>query len=240
MKRSVAMTLRRAALLRAAGACLATLSIAACSAADSTAPGGAAIRVINASDTPLSVSVDGSTRLASLTPATVSGAIAASEGARHLELRTATGAVAASVDVPVASGLALVEVHRTSSAALSASVVPDTGAVPAPGMSKLRVVHLAASMPQVDIWRVQPDYADPVRLMFPFPLGASSSYVQSTAGRWTVIVTTPVSTWDAASAGDVMAHAVAQLAVDVPADRANTVAFMDDGAGGVKLVPIPD
>lgn len=241
MQRQTFSPSRHATLLRTAAACLATLALAACSAGDSTSPGGAALRVINASNAALSVAVDGSTRLASLTPAAISTPINIAPGARRLELRTASGDVAASLDVQAGTGVALVEVHRSSASSdLSASVVPDTGAIPAAGKSKLRVLHLATSMPDVDIWRIQPDYADPVRFMFPFPLGASSSYIQSTAGHWTVIVTTPVSTWDPATANDVMAHAITQLAIDVPADHAYTVAFMDDGSGGVKLVPITD
>ncbi len=57
------------------------------------------------------------------------------------------------------------------------------------GKSKLRVVHLAGTAPQVDIWRTQPDYQTPIRVMFPFPYGAESSYLQSDPGTWTVFVT---------------------------------------------------
>ena len=88
------------------------------------------------------------------------------------------------------SGTAFVTAQRNGSGAVVAGVVGDTGAVPAAGMTKLSVINLAASAPALDVWRTQPDYTTPIRIMFPFPYGAQSEFVQSTAGAGEVIVTT--------------------------------------------------
>jgi hypothetical protein len=202
---------------------------------------GSALRVINAGGTPLSVVVDGTTMLASLAPASLSASIPVAPGARHVELRSSAGAALATLQLSAAaSQTTLIELHSTSAQSVSASVIADTGATPAAGMSKLRVVHIASSAPAVDIWRVQPDYPSAVRLMFPFPLGAASSFVQSTPGNWSVIATPAIESWPAGSSNDPAAHAIAQLSLSITADQARTVVFMDDGAGGVKLVTVPD
>lgn len=201
---------------------------------------GATLRVINAGDSPLSVDVDGTTRLSALAPASVSGAIDIAPGARRVALHPAAGGMATVELSATAARTSLVELHPVGASGLSASAVADTGAVPAAGMSKLRVLHLAAGEPAVDIWRVQPDYPSAVRLMFPFPLGAASSYVQSTPGSWTVLVTTTLDRWATGSSTDPAAHAIAQLSLAIAADQARTVVFLDDGTGGVKLVAVPE
>lgn len=202
---------------------------------------GSALRVINAGDTPLSVVVDGTTMLASLAPASVSAPIPVAPGARHVELNSPGGGALAALQLSAAaSHTALIELHSTGAAGVSASVLADTGATPAAGMSKLRVVHIASSAPAVDIWRTQPDYPSAVRLMFPFPLGATSPYVQSTPGNWSVLVTPAIESWPAGSSSDPAAHAMAQLSLSIAADQARTVVFMDDGTGGVMLMAVPN
>lgn len=83
------------------------------------------------------------------------------------------------VDRPAAAG----------APALQAVVAADTGAVVPAGATKLRVIHAATGAPPVDVWRVQPDFATPTRVMTPFAEQAVSAYIQSTPGTWRVWVT---------------------------------------------------
>jgi hypothetical protein len=92
-------------------------------------------------------------------------------------------------DVSFASGDTLTITAIDSSGNLGTGVLTDTGVIATTGHSKLRVVHYAAGAPPVDIWRTQPDFATPTKVMFPFPYLAVSSYIESTPGNWTVFVT---------------------------------------------------
>jgi len=92
-------------------------------------------------------------------------------------------------DINFSVGDTLTIVAIDTSGTLDTGVLTDTGVVASSGHSKLRVAHFAANAPAVDIWRTQPDFATPTRVMFPFPYGAVSAYLESTPGDWTVFVT---------------------------------------------------
>jgi hypothetical protein len=92
-------------------------------------------------------------------------------------------------DINFAVGDTLTIVAIDTSGTLGTGVLTDTGVVASSGHSKLRVAHYASNAPAVDIWRTQPDFATPTKVMFPFPYGAVSSYIESTPGDWTVFVT---------------------------------------------------
>jgi hypothetical protein len=92
-------------------------------------------------------------------------------------------------DISFGAGDTLTITVIDSSGTLGTGVTTDTGMVASTGHSKLRVAHYAAGAPAVDIWRTQPDFATPTRVMFPFPYLAVSSYIESTPGDWTVFVT---------------------------------------------------
>jgi hypothetical protein len=75
------------------------------------------------------------------------------------------------------------------SAAISARLLEDTGAVVPAGKSKVRVVNLAPGS-DIDIWRTQPDFQQATRFSFPFPFNPEPGpYFQSDAGAWTVWIT---------------------------------------------------
>ena len=100
------------------------------------------------------------------------------------------GRDSADVDVTIAPGVVTSAVVRTSvEGTLFAFELSDTGSAPVTGRSKVTVVHLAQLAPSLDVWRIQPDFADSIRVMFPFPLGAQSNYIESTPGGWTVFAT---------------------------------------------------
>jgi hypothetical protein len=114
-------------------------------------------------------------------------------------------------------------------------VVADTGALVPEGRTKLRVVHAAAGAPEVDVWRTQPDFATPTRIMTPFAWKATSSYLQSTPGTWTVTVTPR----DASATAP--ANPLAQASVALASgERATVVLVPGATAGSVALVQVPE
>lgn len=153
--------------------------------------GSAALRIINAGSGPVDVLLDGSITLRSVSPAAVSQRLAVNEGRHTIRLEpTNSGMTGASMEVDLTGGRTLTAVAMPSlDGGVRATVLADTGAAPVAGKSKLRVVHLATNAPPLDIWRTQPDYMTPIRVMFPFPAGASSSYLVSTPGAWEVWAT---------------------------------------------------
>ena len=110
-----------------------------------------------------------------------------------------------------------------SSSVINAVVLADTGAVPAAGKTKLRVVHFATNAPEIDVWRTQPDYQTLIRVMFPFAYGATSPYLQSDPGDWEVLVTPKDQTTQLHTTG----------AINIPANQARTVVLIDAPGGGV-------
>jgi hypothetical protein len=100
-------------------------------------------------------------------------------------------------------------------------------------MTKLSVINLAASAPALDVWRTQPDYSTPIRIMFPFPYGAQSEFVQSTPGTWEVIVTT--ASPPAPGEPDPRTSALATYSLTINANVAQTLVILDKPGGGVAV-----
>ncbi|HVT38624.1 MAG TPA: DUF4397 domain-containing protein [Gemmatimonadaceae bacterium] len=218
---------------------------AACASEGAVGPIGkgnaAGLSVINGAPGAVRVVVDGTTRIGLLEPASVSAAIDLPEGAHSVELQaigsgTFSGTSTAQVTIRPA-GVAFVAAQASALGALVANVVSDTGAVPAPGMSKLRVIHLASGAPRLDVWRTQPDYQTPIRTMFPFPYTAQSSFLQSTPGAWEVIVTP--ATQPTPGEADPRTLALARLVLTIGANTARTVVILDKVGGGVTLSALP-
>jgi hypothetical protein len=234
------LTLRRVALIAAAAT-----TVAACSGETPSGPTAAGsdsrISVINGAQGAVRVVVDGTTRISSLSAASVSESIDVTTGSHSVELQAiAGGALSGSSALQVTANpaaMAFLTAQSNASGALVAGVVSDTGAIPAAGMSKLSVINLAANAPALDVWRTQPDYATPVRIMFPFPYGAQSAFVQSTPGAWNVIVT--IATPQTPGEADPRTSALAQLALTINANIAQTVVILDNPAGGVTLSMLP-
>ena len=208
------------------------LALAACSDDEIIDPGvggtGSALRVINASQSPMTVLVDGRVVAQGLTVASVSNALAIAPGAHEVRLQTAGGATAA-LTVQASAGQTVTTVGAPSGAGLAAAVLQDTGSVVPAGKSKLRVAHLAAGAPQIDVWRTQPDFQTPIRVMFPFAYQATSPYLQSDPGAWEVWVTPVGSTTRLATTGS----------ITVPSGERRTVVVLDS-AGVLRLRVLPE
>jgi hypothetical protein len=228
-------------LAGAFGLALLTGAMAACGSDSPVGPlggsTGAKLSVINGAPGAVRVVVDGVTRIPSLSAASVSTALDVGIGSHAVELQaiasgTLSGVSSTSITAN-AGDTAFVTAHAGASGAVVAGVVSDSGSVPAPGMSKLRVINLAASAPALDVWRTQPDFATPIRMMFPFPYAAQSSFIQSTAGTWEVIVTN--ASTPTPGEPDPRTNALATLTLTINADVAQTVVILDKVGGGVTL-----
>jgi hypothetical protein len=220
---------------------LAAVTIVAACASDSPAgPGsgsGAGLRVINGTPGAVRVVVDGATRIDSLSAASVSTAIAVGAGSHTVQLQALAGGTlsgtSATQITTTSSATAFITAQRNGSDGVVAGIVSDTGAVPAAGMTKLSVINLAASAPALDVWRTQPDDTTPIRIMFPFPYGAQSEFVQSTPGAWEVIVTT--ASPPTPGEPDPRTSALATYSLTIGANVAQTLVILDKPGGGVVV-----
>jgi len=148
----------------------------------------AALRVINGAAAPVSVTVDGQVAVASLAAGGLSERLGVDVGTHTVQLRLAGGGAASQqVTFNAREGRSYIVSASADQSGLAADV--DTGATPIPNRSKLRIIHAAANAPALDVWRTQPDFQTPIRVMFPFPFGAKSSFMESDPGEWEVWVT---------------------------------------------------
>ena len=232
----------RHALARTLLPALAAGALAACGdgpSAGQQATADAVLRVINGDVAPVAVVVDGSTVVASLAPGTISAALAVPSGARRVELRGAAGAVS-SVDVAATPTDTPTVAAQQLAGRTRALVLQDTGRIVPPNASKLRVVHLAAGSPSLDIWRTQPDWQTPITIQFPHPYGVASPYVQSGPGAWEVRVSRGSGLPDGRPVAGGWERALASLRVTIPAGQRRTVAVLDAPGGGVRLQVVED
>ena len=218
---------------------VATLALAAgVAAACDDAPAGtqeafAPLRVVNGSATDVTVLVDGTPQLATLAAGSISPPIPVTFTSHRVELRPAGSSTNGGSSVLAAtspSSTTYIAALGTTAGAVSAVALADTGAVPAPGTSKLQAVHLAAKAPPLWVWRIQPDFPTAVRFMFPHPYGMSTSYIQAAPGTWQVIVTP--------EGGDPSRDVLGSASILVDANHAKRVAVLDAGGGKVKIVPL--
>lgn len=193
----------------------------------------ASIRVVNAGLGSITVSVDGATSLVTLATGELN-TIAVAAGAHSVQMSQISDGASFTLPVSVASGAyANLAAQKNLSGSFTASILADTGAIPAPGMGKLRVLHLAVNAGKLDIWRTQPDYQTPITFMFPFNVGANTGFMQSTPGVWNVRVwkSTPGLDFDPSGWNSPLD----QLQVQVSAAWIRTVMVLDAPGGGVKL-----
>lgn len=112
--------------------------------------------------------------------------------------------------------------------AMTPIALGDTGAAAVPGKGKLRVSHLAANAPPIDVYRSQPDFTSFVKLMDPFPYQSSSSFVESTPGNWVIRVTAKGTDQVLAESGPIRVDAL----------WVRTVLLLDAPNGGIRITPL--
>jgi hypothetical protein len=175
------------------------------------------------------VVVDGQTKLSNVPYGVPSSTIALSLGQHQVKVVPAgTAASVGGTTVTLRSNDTTRVVVIGTPSAMTPIALGDTGATPVPGKGKLRVSHLAANAPAIDVYRTQPDFAQFVKFMDPFPFQSSSSFVESTPGNWVIRVTAKGTT-------QVLAES-APIRVDALWIR--TVLLLDAPDGGIKITPL--
>jgi hypothetical protein len=138
-----------------------------------------------------------------------------------LEVKYAiSGTVLLSQDMDLAVDDAFTVVVIGSPGDMMLGVAADTAFIPATGQVKLRVIHSASELPDVDILLTQPGVGSPFRLLFPFQLGTVSQYQQGDPGRYIVELREPGTLAELGS-----------VAIDLNQGQVRTVIVLD-GAGG--------
>jgi hypothetical protein len=215
----------------------AVAAMAACS--DSTSPGATGgntdgrLQVIPgvAAFAAVDVVVDGQTKLTNAAYGVPTSAIALSLG-QHLVKVVPAGAVASAGGTTVtlrAGDTTRVVVIGTASDPTPVAL-GDTGATPVPGKGKLRVSHLAANAPPIDVYRTQPDFGTFVKFMDPFPYQAASPFIESTPGNWVIRVTAKGTSQVLAESGPIRVDAL----------WIRTVLLLDAPNGGIRITPLGD
>jgi hypothetical protein len=214
---------------RLGSCCVALAALAACSDSPSQATEDtlAGVRVLNATGSGVDVSVDG-VPTEHLGPSLVSARYTIPSGGHQLVVVADNGVVVRQSTM----NFAVVAPSRFTTYAwpggpdsLTLDYLPDSATIVPAGKSKVRVLHLAENAPALDIWRTQPDFPTPVKVVFPFTFNSAPlSYMQSDAGTWTVWIT-PES--------DSSVH-IASVTFNVPGGERRTVALVDS-VGTLRL-----
>lgn len=189
----------------------------------------ARLRVVQGTSTTVDVIVDGRVVLSGVARGQASNHASLTAGEHLIGIRRAGSTMVAgtrsiTLGAQDTANLVLID----SSTVINPVVLTDTGATPAAGKTKLRVVHFATNAPPIDVWRTQPDWGTLIRVMFPFDYRAASSYLQSDPGNWNVVVTPKDQTTQLYSTGD----------INVPAGEVRTVVLLDAPGGGITSVTL--
>jgi hypothetical protein len=175
------------------------------------------------------VVVDGRTRLTNAAYGVPSAPIALSLGQHQVKVVPAgTAASAGGTTVTLRAGDTTRVVVIGTPGALTPVTLGDTGAVPVPGKGKLRVSHLAANAPAIDVYRTQPDFGSFVKFMDPFPYQAATPFIESTPGNWVIRVTKKGTDEVLAESGPIRVDAL----------WIRTILLLDAPNGGIKITPL--
>lgn len=209
------------------------LALAAACSSDGTGPGGgplpgetaARYRVVNGSPYALTVLRDGAIVARDIPSGEFTALLGLpAEGPVALQLRRGGGAADVAVSFTAQRDV-LTTVAATAAAGqpLTARVLGQASGAPVAARGKLRLVHLAAEAPAVDLWYTPPGGGLPTRATpAPFPLGAESAYLETIPGTWRVWAT------PAGQTAPVVAEANAVL---VGSGAVRTVALLPTGNG---------
>ena len=179
--------------------------------------------------TSVDIVVDGQTKLTNAAYGVPTSAIALSLGPHQVKMVPAgTAPSAGGTTETLRSGDTTRVVVIGTATAMTPIALGDTGAAPVPGKGKLRVSHLAANAPPIDVYRTQPDFQTFVTFMTPFPYQASSPFILSTPGNWVIRVTAQGTSQVLAESGPIRVDAL----------WIRTILLLDAPNGGIKIVPL--
>ena len=201
---------------------------------DCCSPAQTGVRVVNAFTTPVEVLIDGVVVMQALSPASVQN-VTPALGSHVLELRPTSGGATASQSITTVSGaLNTVAVVRASNGTAATAILDDTGSVVPAGATKVRVLHLAPSAGELQVYRTQPDYQQPIQWQFPFTYQAqldplSAPFFQSTVGTWEIRV------WSAPADASGWESSTVRVALPLKSGEKKTVLILDNPGGGVRI-----
>jgi hypothetical protein len=211
--------------------------IAACGSDGPTAcctPDAPALRVVNAFTGPVDVLIDGAVAIESLAAGSI-GTAEPAFGSHTLVLRPTAGGGSVSQGITTTAGASnTIAVVRAPDGAVASAVLDDTASVVPPGKTKVRVLHLAPTAGELQVYRTQPDYQQPIAWQTPFTYqtelsGPGAPFLQSTVGSWEVRI------WK--TPADASGWATAPVKVVIPLDSGEkkTVLMLDKPGGGVRI-----
>lgn len=211
--------------------------VAACGSDSATScctTGQPSLRVVNAFTSPVDVLVDGNVAIGALAPSAV--ATATTEAGSHsVAFRATGGAVSPSQSVTTAlGGMSTVAAVLATTGSVSSVALDDTGSIVPAGKTKVRVIHFAPSAGELQVYRIQPDYPQPVRWQFPFiyqptPTSLSAPFIQSTVGSWEVRI------WQTPADSTGWATAPVKVVIPLGSGEKKTVLILDKPGGGVRV-----
>ena len=177
------------------------------------------------------VVVDGETRLTNAAYGVPTAPLALSLGAHTVKVVPAgTAATPGGTTVTLRAGDTTRVVVIGTPTAMTPIALGDTGAAPVAGKGKLRVSHMAANAPPIDVYRTQPDFQSFVTFMTPFPYRASSPFILSDPGNWVIRVTAQGTNQVLAESGPIRVDAL----------WIRTVLLLDAPNGGIRITPLGD
>ena len=200
------------------------------SCASSLDPGSStagSLTIANASESWLDVDIDGRRWVSGLSTNSLSHVLSVRTGLRQVRLSHGGGlggAIELLVDVPADTQQTVVAFPAYpvgSTPDMSAVVIADTTAYVPSGKSKLRVVNLAATAGDIQIWGRQPGSPTGSPIMTSFPFRAVSPYLQSDAGVWEVWLAAPNTGAKLLSSGP----------IQIPSSHRRTVLVVDTQEG---------
>lgn len=201
-------------------------------------PASEGVRIVNAYTLPVDVLVDGAL-VASGVPAGQLDSVQQGAGAHTVTLRVSGTVSLTSVTLTTPAGGFRTIAAVRSGTALAASALDDTNAVVPAGATKVRVLHLAPSAGEIQVYRTQPDWGTPIEWQFPFVYDSAAvtslgnPYLQSTVGTWDVRAWRKPSEvalgWDGT---------LARVTMALSSGERRTVLVLDKPGGGIQLTVI--
>ena len=209
-------------------ACTSDGPTACCTTGDPT------LRIVNAFTTSVDVLIDGAVAIQSLAAGSI-GTAAPEAGGHTLVLRpTGPGGSVSQSITTTAGALNTIAVVRASNGAAASAALDDSGSVVPAGATKLRVLHLAPNAGELQVYRTQPDFQEPISWQFPFtyqaePNSLSAPFYQSRVGSWEVRI------WQSPADGSGWANAPVKIVLPLASGEKKTILMLDKPGGGVNV-----
>jgi uncharacterized protein DUF4397 len=192
------------------------------------------LRVVNAFTAPVDVLIDGAVTIESLAAGSIGSAEPAS-GSHTLVLRPTAGGGSVSQAITTVTGASnTIAAVRAENGAVASAVLDDTGGVVPSGKTKVRVLHLAPNAGELQVYRTQPDYQQPISWQSPFTYQAefnslSAPFYQSDVGSWEVRI------WQTPADASGWPTAPVKVVIPLNSGEKKTILMLDKPGGGVRI-----